>query len=259
MGAFHTICNFLVTIGKRFEDTGLRDIAVESAVIAEGLIEAVLEGSQYNRTVRIHNIIYKALQRLIWKGFYSWKDTNHSEDSQKLQEAHNKFTDLQKNLTEEQFHVLKSKSCTRIFQLFNEYQNVLRNDNGNISCFRMSYIDMVEILFGLIRVLREGNWMLHLRSVIPWMFEYDRLNCAKNQPVYYNHMQNLPMEHPEVYEHFQNGEMSVQLGMANTFGCIPVDKAIEKTANKDTLDSRGHERIQFKPWNSRQMLPNGRV
>ena len=58
MGAFHTICNFLVTIGKRFEDTGLRDIAVESAVIAEGLIEAVLEGSQYNRTVRIHNIIY---------------------------------------------------------------------------------------------------------------------------------------------------------------------------------------------------------
>ena len=28
IGAFHTICNFLVTIGKRFKDTGLRDIAV---------------------------------------------------------------------------------------------------------------------------------------------------------------------------------------------------------------------------------------
>ena len=53
--------------------------------------------------------------------------------------------------------------------------------------------------------------------------------------------------------------MSVQLGMANTFGCIPVDQAIEATANKDTLDSRGHELIQFKPWSSRQMLHNGRV
>ena len=70
MGAFHSICYFLVTIGKRFKDTGLRDIAVESSVIAEGLIEeAVLEGRQYNRAVRFLKIIYKALQRLIWKGF----------------------------------------------------------------------------------------------------------------------------------------------------------------------------------------------
>ena len=65
MGAFHLICNFLVTIGKRFKDTGLRDIAVESAVIAEGLIKVALEGRHVNRTVRIHKIIYKALQRLI--------------------------------------------------------------------------------------------------------------------------------------------------------------------------------------------------
>ena len=72
-------------------------------------------------------------------------------------------------------------------------------------------------------------------------------------------MQNLPMEHPKVYEHLKNGGIPVQLGMANTFGCIPVDQAIEETANKDTLDSRGLERIQFKFWGSRQMLLNGRV
>ena len=72
-------------------------------------------------------------------------------------------------------------------------------------------------------------------------------------------MQNLPMEHPEVYEHLKNGGMSVQLGMANTFGCIPVDQAIEETSNKGTLESSGHERIPFKPWSSRQLLPNGRV
>ena len=84
MGAFHMICNFLVSIEKRYKDTGLMDIAVESAVIAKGLIEVVLEGRQYNRTVKIHKIIYKAFQRLIWKGFYPCIDTNHSEDSQKL-------------------------------------------------------------------------------------------------------------------------------------------------------------------------------
>ena len=251
MGAFHTICNFLATIGKRFKDAGLRDVAVESAVIAEGSIEAVLEGRQYNRAVRLHKIIYEALQRLIWKGFYSWIETNHSEDSQRLQETHNKFTDLQKTLTEEQFeHVFKNESCTRIFQLFNEYQNALRNDNGELSCFWMSYIDMLEILLGLIRASREGNWMLHLamiKAVIPWMFAYDRLNYAKYLPVYYNQMLNLPMEHPEVYEHLKNEGMSVQLGAANTFGRIPLDQAIKETANEDTQTAGGTKGFSLNP------------
>ena len=41
MGVFHTICNFLGIIGKRFLDTGLRDLAVESEVIAEGSVDHV--------------------------------------------------------------------------------------------------------------------------------------------------------------------------------------------------------------------------
>ena len=68
MGAFYSSCNFFATIGKRFKDSGLRDIAVESAVIAEGIIEVLLEGRQVTRTVRIHKTIYKALQRLISEG-----------------------------------------------------------------------------------------------------------------------------------------------------------------------------------------------
>ena len=59
------------------------------------------------------------------------------------------------------------------------------------------------------------------------MFAYDRLNYAKYPPVNYNQMQNVPMEHLEVYEHMKKGGMSVQFGMANTFGCILVDQAIE--------------------------------
>ena len=59
-----TICNFQVTKGKRFKNTRLRDITFESAVIAEGLIEAVLEGRQYNRAVRLHKIIYKSSPKI---------------------------------------------------------------------------------------------------------------------------------------------------------------------------------------------------
>ena len=48
IGAFYTICNCLVRKGKRFKGTVLREIAVEPVVMAEWLIEAVLEGRQYN-------------------------------------------------------------------------------------------------------------------------------------------------------------------------------------------------------------------
>ena len=62
MGNFHTICNFMSSIGKMFGEAGLRDIAVESGVIAEGSIK-VLEGKQYNHVVQLHKLTYEALMR----------------------------------------------------------------------------------------------------------------------------------------------------------------------------------------------------
>jgi len=46
MSVFHTICNFLGIIGKRFLDAGLCDLPVESKVIAEGSVHRVLNGQQ---------------------------------------------------------------------------------------------------------------------------------------------------------------------------------------------------------------------
>ena len=62
MGAFHTICTLLYIIGKRFQDASLRDICIESKVIAEGSVSGVLGGC------RFHKLMYGVLQRLAWKG-----------------------------------------------------------------------------------------------------------------------------------------------------------------------------------------------
>ena len=42
LGVFHTICTLLSTIGKRFQDAVLRDLCIESGVIAEGSIAGVM-------------------------------------------------------------------------------------------------------------------------------------------------------------------------------------------------------------------------
>ncbi|KAK2561654.1 hypothetical protein P5673_015006 [Acropora cervicornis] len=56
-------------IGKRFEDTALKDLCIESGVIAEGSILNVLTGKMCNRGLRVHKCMYDALMRLAWKQF----------------------------------------------------------------------------------------------------------------------------------------------------------------------------------------------
>ena len=72
LGVFHTICTLLAIVGKRFQDAGLRDLCIESGVIADGSICEVMGGRKYSRAVRLHKLVYKALIRLAWKGFLSW-------------------------------------------------------------------------------------------------------------------------------------------------------------------------------------------
>ena len=86
MGVFHTVCTLLSIMGKRFQDAGLRDVCIESGVIAEGSVTGVLEGRRYNRAVRFHKLMYEALQRLIWKGFQTWVEVKFTEKKPFIQD-----------------------------------------------------------------------------------------------------------------------------------------------------------------------------
>ena len=58
LGKFHTLCTLISIIGKRFQDAGLRDLCIESEVVAEGSVSALMEGRSYNRVVRFHKLSY---------------------------------------------------------------------------------------------------------------------------------------------------------------------------------------------------------
>ena len=56
-------------IGTRYGDAGLRELAVQSEVMAQGSIERVLEGKNYNRAVRLHKMMYETLFRMLLNSF----------------------------------------------------------------------------------------------------------------------------------------------------------------------------------------------
>ena len=76
--------------------------------------------------------------------------------------------------------------------MWRQFLEHLRHTNGDLSAFWMSYIQLVgDVLLGLIRASREGNWQLHLFAIcqmIPWCFAYDKMNYARYLPVYYAQM-----------------------------------------------------------------------
>ena len=64
----------LSIIGKGFGDAGLRDILIESRIVAEGSVNGVLVGKQYNRAVSGHKCVCEALMQLAWQEFITWLD-----------------------------------------------------------------------------------------------------------------------------------------------------------------------------------------
>ena len=68
---FHLLLMLLGVMGSRFGDAGLRELAVQSDVVAEGSVDKALSGKQYNRAVRLHKCVYEALMRLLLKEFQS--------------------------------------------------------------------------------------------------------------------------------------------------------------------------------------------
>lgn len=62
LGEFHTCMAFLGAIGKLFKHSGLEDIMTEANILAGGSVNGVLNGHMYNRSLRVHKVMYDTRQ-----------------------------------------------------------------------------------------------------------------------------------------------------------------------------------------------------
>ena len=62
----------MVFISKRFYDAGLRDVHIESGVIAVGSVGRMLDGKPYKRATWYHELMYRTCLRFIAKWFFEW-------------------------------------------------------------------------------------------------------------------------------------------------------------------------------------------
>ena len=121
MGTFHTICNALSIIRKRFGDAGLKDICIEAGIVAEGSITGVLDGKHYNCAVRTHKYVYEALMRLVWAEFLEWKESDQ-EASSIIMEFVGKLKDLACDENQQNFNkLLNSPLLSKLAIMWNSF------------------------------------------------------------------------------------------------------------------------------------------
>ena len=158
-GTFHTICNALAILRKRFQDAGLKDMCIEAGIVAEGSINGVLDVKHYNRAVRAHKYIFEALMRLAWVEFLPWADDNVPERSEMIKLFLEHVKDMATNLNQHELNnLLQSPLLAEVITLWADFLGHLCHNNGELSAFWMSYITIVEdVVLGLLRASREGT------------------------------------------------------------------------------------------------------
>lgn len=174
LGEFHTVMCFLSAIGKRYKLSGMEDILIDANVVAHGSMVGVLSGHNYNRSIRAHKQLFEALSRLQALEFISTLD----EESQ--QQCKDMLSNAGRHYTAEK-SVPSTPELRDILNRFDDYVKT-RSLLSPTYRFWTSYLDMVGTLLCFVRATRTSNWDLHLaslRSMLPWMFAYDRTNYSR--------------------------------------------------------------------------------
>ena len=129
----------MCTLKKRVRFSGFEDFLIESKICASVFIEHVLAGRNYNRDLRVHKCITKALEKLL---LHAIEEAGHhlfDEETramlQQLAKAPNADM-LAKLLTNDKCRELLS--CLSHFR-----EGVHKGELGKTSQFWLLYLDMV--------------------------------------------------------------------------------------------------------------------
>ena len=161
MGTFHIAFNFLAIIGKKFLNSGLEDLLIESGVYAAGMTSALMKGKSYNRGVRAHKLCMEAFFRPMWPEFVKRYNTSSCEQSRHLNEE-----ELRATIASGVAAVVKHENIPQIFPKLEDLDGLIcaydafkseARGKSSMFAFWEEYCSMVNIVLQLIKAERTGQ------------------------------------------------------------------------------------------------------
>lgn len=240
IGSFHMIKILLGSIGKYLRGGGAETILTECGIFGLNVVEAVLNGSNYVRSMKGMYLLAEAMERLQFIEFFKQNPSqSYKEEIIMLQ----KLKDSVSTKNQPQ-----SKECLKNFmmssdKLHTDFEQFKKEKEKQSETFTYwnNFIQMVYMLKDLVRADREGNWELHLhtvQSILPLFAVCDRTNYLRWGAVYLEDMRKLPENAPEVHQAFVAGKFVVKRTRGQ-FKAVGADMCLEQTINRSQKSSSG--------------------
>ena len=105
-------------------------------------------------------------------------------------------------------------------------------ENANTPMFQVfrQYMTMVLEMMMFVCAVRTADWLLHLQALekfTKYYFAHDRLNYARMIPLYLAEMKALPLNDPDVYREFLDGNWVVNKNQSVPFCGLGADNGLE--------------------------------
>ena len=166
---------------------------IESEIIASGSLKGVLSGKHYNRAMRVHKLLFEAMERLRLEAFAKSLTTEEKSKLDWLDVILMEDSSLDKFLEN-----CARNSVNEVKEMYDKFVNERSKVNA-LFAFWSKYIEMVQLLLLYIRATRTTDWSLHLsslRSMIPWFFATDCVNYSRYASSYWIEMICLEQTNP---------------------------------------------------------------
>ena len=157
--------NYFGFIRKKYLDSGLDDLLIESGVYAVGTTAALTKGKSYNRGVRAHKLVSEAMFHLMWSAFLEWcasaNDVSINEEGvlQCISDGIHALQQDQGNVFETVAQL--GDDLHELSTLFKTFKEKPRAASKTFLIWEQ-YIEMVDILLQFIKAERSENWDLYV-------------------------------------------------------------------------------------------------
>ena len=209
MGPFHWGKVLMRCNGKLMRGSGFEDAFVETGVFGPGVLETVLSGGHYYRSLAGNIFLDNLITYYQWNAFWSVNKKESYKCMPQLEKLKEKLS--QNAACADEFNNA-IEAVQRLFEDFHTFKK--ESEEKSEVCEYLSILQHNTLLQkNLLSSEREGNWDLHVATIDDSMSvlrEFDCLHYLRNGGYYNETIKALEFTHPWLFRKFQMGHWVVQ-------------------------------------------------
>ena len=238
LGPFHWTKVLLRCVGRLFAGSGIDDSLKECEIFGPIVLDSVMNGGHYVRSMTGMLIIEDVIYKLMWEEFWMQKEKRSFSSIDHALKVKEKFE--QKMRCPDEFEVLLN-DIEEIYQAFLAFKAECES-RSEVCRFLGVWLKIASIIKNAVAADREGNWDLLVAVVedsLPVFAQFDCINYMRHGSWYLEKIKVLEISHPEIYRRFSMGQWAVQ-DRPGWFCGIGCDMKLEQTIQKVSKGPGGH-------------------